>query len=91
MLTFIDLASNYVALAVSILNNCTPERAFDLLEDYERATAKGSVRTDITPDDIEDMHKLRAQGYKYREIGEMYGLSFEEAYYKMKRRKRRSG
>ena len=80
---------NYYALIVAILKDCTPERAFDLLgDDYDKVSAKGARRPDITPADIADMKIFRAEGMTYREVGELYGLDFKETYYKIIRPKK---
>ena len=70
MLTAVELAENYCALAVAILKSVTPERAF---EEMDRGPAIKN-RMEITREDVMDMYTLNEQGVTCREIAEMYGM-----------------
>lgn len=72
----------YYALLISILRHCTPEQAFELLNNGTRKRwCKGNKRI------IRHMVKLKEQGKTYREIGEMYGISKDAAYQHIRRAK----
>ncbi len=86
MLSVLELAENYCALAVAILTHSTPERSFELLE---KGAGKRTYRSDITEEDIKDMIKLK-EGMTYKAIGELYGLSECVAWRKMKNYIRRT-
>jgi len=81
--TFIGQSLNYFALAVSILSTCPPETAFEKLQNEH----PDKVSTVISDDDVLDMRKIKAEGYFYYEIAEMYGITNHAAHYNIKRRK----
>lgn len=65
-----DLDLCWAALAVAILDKRpkTPEAAFEKLERPHRSPTQ-------TKAEVQRMIKLLEDGYTYREIGELYGLS----------------
>lgn len=83
-----DICECFMALCVAILKKVPPERAFDLL-DYQ---SKHSRRFNdcITQEDLEDMVKLRNEGVQYWEIGEMYGISKDAAFRRIKKFKEKN-
>lgn len=77
---------NYYALAVSIFCKCTPEQAFELLKTGKKHRAKRGTYLDVVP----ELRELRAQGLSYEAIGELYGMSKDWAYARLKRAKEKS-
>jgi len=86
ILTIIDLKENYCALAVAILTQATPEKAFDLMENLPSRT-KTNSHSHITRDDVDDMRRLKSEGLTYSQIGEIYNLDRHNVYAKMNRQK----
>ncbi len=70
----------YYALALCILRNCVSEQALGLVETGE------TVR--LTEKDSEDMLWLKEQALYYRQIGEMYGITHEAVYGRIKKLKK---
>lgn len=66
----IELKINYYAMAVAILAECSVETAFEKLQ----CAYPGKVRSchTLTPEDTEDMRKLKAEGVTWKELGEIY-------------------
>jgi len=83
-----DTTECFMALCVAILKSVPPERAFDLLHNPLNAKRYNDC---ITQEDLEDMVKLRAEGVQYSEIGEMYGISKDAAFRRIKRFKGKTG
>jgi DNA invertase Pin-like site-specific DNA recombinase len=77
------MEENFYALAVSILRKCTPEQAFELLETGKKHRAKRGTYLDAVP----ELRKLREQGLSYEAIGELYGMSKDWVYARLKREK----
>lgn len=71
-----ETTDNYLALAVSVLANCPPERAFDLLETGDPT----SYRFDITDEDVQDMIKLKMMGLTWKQLGEIYCMDKNAVY-----------
>lgn len=65
----IDTLENICAFWVAVEKGCTVETAFDYVENDRKRPY-----TIITPEDIEDMKKMKEQGLTQRAIGEIYGL-----------------
>ncbi|MDI3534799.1 MAG: hypothetical protein PWQ82_1164 [Thermosediminibacterales bacterium] len=72
---------NYYALMVAIFRKCTPEQAFELLENGKLKRMK------LNNDDIAYMVELKKE-LTYKEIGEMYGLSPDAVHNRIRRFKR---
>lgn len=72
------MKENYYALIISILLNEPPEASFQILERGKRD------KYVLSDSDTQDMIVFRKQGLKYREIGEMYGLTECAAYKRIK-------
>lgn len=72
---------NYAALAVSILTGCTPEMAFERLE---QGAVTGKT---ITRDDVNDMKLFKARGMTYKEIAVMYGVPWTTVYGRIRPRR----
>lgn len=89
------MEDNWLALGIAILSPkfITPEEAFDLLYIEERATrGKPSRRYNKTIDDkdIKDMMKLKfEQGYTYKEIADMYGVTAYTVYGRIRNYKKK--
>jgi len=77
---------NYYALAVSILCKCTPEQAFELLETGKKKRAKRGTYLDVAP----ELQKYREQGLSYEAIGELYGMSKDWVFARLKRAREKS-
>lgn len=78
------MKENYYALAVCILRNCTPEQAFQLLETGKKKRVKKGTCLDVVP----ERQKLREQGLSYKAIGEIYGMSKDGVYIRLKKAKK---
>lgn len=72
---------NYCALALSIIDGCFPETAFAKLE----SAHPGAIKTVILPEDISLMQKYRKRGLTYKQIGDIFGLSMDVVYSRIKR------
>ena len=81
------LVDNYVALMMCIFTGWEPEQCFIYLETLRRPKRKSN----IIEDDVLDMIRLKQNGMSYREIGEIYGLSPDAVYYRIKRSKKVEG
>lgn len=81
----IELRDNYIAFAMSILTGWNPDQCFYYLETLRRPSSS----LIITEDDVLNMVRLRENGMMYKEIGELYGLSDQAVYYRIKRFKQR--
>lgn len=76
------MKENYYALLVCILRPVTIEKSFDLLDG--KITKKNN--TSISKKDIEDMIRMK-QDMTYDELGDMYGISKQAVYRRIKRYK----
>lgn len=76
------MKENYYALLICILLPVTIEKSFDLMEG--RITKKRN--TAITRNDVKDMIQMK-QNMTYDEIGEIYGISKQAVYRRIKRYK----
>ena len=76
---------NYAALAIAIFREVPPELAFELLEN---PSIKSNIT--ITDEDCADMFKFQKK-YKMtlKDIGEMYGLSKDAVFKRIKYYKER--
>jgi len=70
------MQDNWYALVIAILFNQPPETAFQILEDGTRNLHYSK----LTELDTLDMIKFREEGFTYKEIGEMYGISESAAH-----------
>ena len=67
---FNELAPHYLALYLAVEKGYPSDIALDLIETGRAAMARGSEREDTL-----EMAKMLDEGWKYREVGEMFGLS----------------
>lgn len=75
---------NYYALTVSIIKGCTCEQAFELMETGH--LRKGKIfNTDNLNGDIVEMIDLKASGFTYKQIGEMFSISDGAVYTRIRR------
>jgi len=81
-----ELKDNYIACVMCILTGWTPEQCFDYLEKLERPR----YNLNVTEDDVLNMVRLKQSGMTYREIGEIYGLSPDATYNRIRRFKKSS-
>lgn len=74
-----DLRYNYFALVLAVYCQCPAEVAFNRLENpsYKRVS--------LEPDEVKAMIELKGQGKTYREIGELYGITADAAYNRIRR------
>ena len=77
---------NYCALALSIIRDCNPETAFAKLEHEHPAY----VKTVVLPEDISLMERYRKRGLTYEQIGNIFGLSMDVVYSRIKRHGQRT-
>lgn len=75
------MKENYYALLICILKPITIEQGFDLMD----GKFSKVQNTAIHKDDIEDMIRMKLRGMTYRDIGELYGLSEQAVYRRIKR------
>lgn len=73
---------NCVALLMSIFRGLTPEQAFWVLKKPD--IKKNSLGRIYTVQDVEDMIELR-HFFSYREIAEMYNISYNAVVGKIRR------
>lgn len=70
---------NIVALWIAIEKECPQEVAFKYLDRYledNPKKIKGNLRFKWTNEDIQDIKKFREQGLTYKEISEIYCVSY---------------
>ena len=75
----------WLALCICILANVTTEQAFRLMENP--TTRRQNRRW--TQEDFEEIEILRSEGFKWKDIAEMYNMSLRgvsEMYNRVKRR-----
>ena len=77
---------NYYALVVAVRVGCTPETAFERLQ-HERPS---TVVAQLSDEDLQDMQGMKLQGWTYRELGELYGMTAQEAYGRLRYYKART-
>lgn len=76
---------NYYALVVAILNDCSPECAFALMNgEY------GNKPNKLTDNQIEEMIEVK-KTHTYKEMADIYGMSKDAIYMQIKRYKQRKG
>ncbi|SDX75543.1 helix-turn-helix domain-containing protein [Tepidimicrobium xylanilyticum] len=80
----LDLRYNIAAMYIAILREdiVTPEQAFAVVEDE-------SIIRVYDNKDVADMVELKNQGLSYREIGQIYGISGDAVYRRIRRHKKR--
>lgn len=71
------MRENYYALMVAILKDCSPEQAFQHMDD-PAALLRKAPRLD--QGDVADMVALKQQGLTYREIGLIYNKKPDTVY-----------
>lgn len=74
---------NWYVFLICILKPVTIEQGFDLLD----GKISKVQNTSISRSDVEDMIRMKQQGMTHRAIGELYGLSEEATYRRIKRYK----
>ncbi len=74
------LAVGYYALTLCILKNIVPEQAIAYIETGHHIK--------LSEKDVEDMRKFKKSGMSYRQIGEMYGITHEAVYGRLRQRKK---
>lgn len=82
-----ELKVNYYALCIAVLTPATPELAFRLMQSDEDPKIIWAVRKDITPQDVEDMKKLKKE-MTYPQLAEVYAMSPHQIYERIKRRRK---
>lgn len=70
------MEENWCALFIATQYIVTPEQAFQIYWDGK----KKKYANDIDKNEVFDMIKLKKDGLKYKEIGEMYGISSNAVY-----------
>lgn len=85
LINSIDLQYNIAALTLAILREdiATAEQAFSIIE-------RRKNRTVYNYKDTLDMIKMTEQGLTYDEIGEIYGISGDAVYGRIRRYKKRT-
>ena len=63
-----------------------PETAFERLQ-HERPS---TVVAQLSDEDLQDMQGMKLQGWTYRELGELYGMTAQEAYGRLRYYKART-
>jgi len=66
-----EVKLNYYAMAVAILAKCNIDTAFEKLQNDNPE----KVRNYFTPEDTEDMQKMRDEGLSYYAIAKIYDVS----------------
>ena len=75
------MKENYYALLICILRPVNIERSFDMLSGK---ITKVQNKT-ITRGDVLDMIRMKQQGMTFEAIGELYGISKQAVYRRLKR------
>ncbi len=88
-LAYMDLEANYRALQLAILKDMAPDRALAkvakiYLHDPENMVSNRSFK--YSDSDVEEMAKLRAQGYSYKAIADHFQCQINTVYVTLKRR-----
>jgi len=81
----LDVKLNYYAMAVAILAECNIETAFEKLQSDHPDMV--SSRHTLTPEDTEDMRKIKAEGITWKALGEIYCIPETTAYRRLRHRK----
>lgn len=76
----------YAALTFAILRNTTPETAF-----WKLLTDAKSTRAQISDEDMEDVMKMRSQGFTLREVAEMYGVTDSNLSHRIEKMRKKIG
>ena len=77
-----ELNENWYALIIASQFPVTVEQAFRILDRGKRITSK---RVKLTNEDLIKMERLRDEGFTYEKIGEMYGMTMNAVYTRLKR------
>lgn len=72
---------NYYALTLSIIHGYFPETAFAKLE----SPNPEQIKQIILPEDLSLMKRYRKHGLTYKQIGDIFGLSMDVVYARIKR------
>ena len=72
---------NYYALVVAVHVGCTPETAFERLQHDRPST----VAAQLSDEDLQDMQRMKVQGWTYKALGELYGMTLYETYGRLRR------
>ncbi len=84
----IGLKPNYYALMIAVFGECTPEKAFYAFEKAKQIKKKiNNSNPTITKEDEVDMYLMKNQGFTYKQIGKIYGISETSVYRRVKRTK----
>lgn len=84
--TVLDLKYNIAAMYIAILRDdiVTPEQAFAVIDDLP-------ITKVYNDEDALDMISLNEKGYSFSEIGEMYGISKDAVFGRVKRKRDQFG
>lgn len=75
---------NWYALIIASQFPVTVEQAFQILDAGKRITGRKEKYVKLTNEDLLEMERLRVQGLTYRAIGEMYGMSMNATFRRLK-------
>lgn len=79
------LAENYYALALCILTDTIPEKAFMLIFGDQETRAEKRLRETL------EMVNLKEQGLTYKQIGRLYGVRIDAVWKRLKKYYQESG
>ena len=83
-----EIKLNYYAMAVAIVAECTVETAFEKLQS-EHPNKVISLHT-LTPEDTEDMRKLKEQSVTWLELGKIYCVPWTTPYSRLRSKKEKA-
>lgn len=75
---------NWYALIIASQFPVTVEQAFQILDSGKRITGRMKKHVKLTTKDLMEMEKLRAQGFTYQKIGEVFGMSMNATFRRLK-------
>lgn len=82
----IDVKENWYAFFICIVRGVSIEVGLQMMVDEVFNKVQNKT---ITDDDVETMIKMKHKGLTYPEIGEIYGITYQAVYRRIKRYKER--
>ncbi|QXE19983.1 hypothetical protein B5S50_14765 [Clostridium sp. 001] len=75
---------NWYALIIASQFPVTVEQAFQILDRGKRIIGRKKKHVKLTVKDLMEMERLRNQGFTYRSIGEIFGMSMNATFRRLK-------
>ena len=84
----VKVKENYYALLICLVRPYTIDQSLRMMLDGKFSEKRNMT---VKKDDVEDMIRMKQQGMTHQAIGEIYGLSEEATYRRIKRYKEKRG